>query len=111
MEEAKEWTPQCLQDLEIMFQNIVVDGSASCVPGEIIGDENTRADLGGDGGDGSRMSITNLKRGASSSATSPRKRVRSPMVKIMKTISEIMQENSDVAQRVISGENRSQSIK
>ncbi|WVZ67800.1 hypothetical protein U9M48_016830 [Paspalum notatum var. saurae] len=105
----KNGPPECLEDLQIMFQHIVVDGSASCVPGEYIGDDNNRDDDSGDElvGDGSPVGNTAVKRGASSTATSPKKRIRSPMVKIMKGMLDTMQANSVATQN----KERSQSIK
>lgn len=64
--------------LKLSFQNIAVDGSSSCIPGEEMsegyaGDE-------GDVGDGSPMSIRSFKQtnSTSTTATSPKKRTKSP---------------------------------
>ena len=98
-----------------MFEHTAVDGSSSCIPGEHIADEDDEGGEGdaGDGYDGSPMSTTSLKRGTSSStcATSPRKKSKSPMVRIMKGLLDTIQSNSAIAQKVMQGELRSESIK
>ncbi|KAL6596285.1 hypothetical protein ACP70R_047649 [Stipagrostis hirtigluma subsp. patula] len=91
--------PDNLAELEVMFQNTAVDGSSSCIPGGGVG-----GDREGDEADGdyeSPMSISSLKRGAGTSATSPKKRTKSPMVKVMKGIWNTMQETSAAAQKAL----------
>ncbi|CAL4994125.1 unnamed protein product [Urochloa decumbens] len=99
--------PENLNELELMFQNIAVDGSSSCIPGEQMidtyeGDGNDDRDVG----DGSPMTTHTGKRAgsATTTATSPRKRTKSPMVKVMKGIWETMQQNCAVAQKALQGD-------
>ncbi|WVZ71421.1 hypothetical protein U9M48_020011 [Paspalum notatum var. saurae] len=109
----KNGPPECLEDLEVMFQHLAVDGSSSCVPGEVIEEEQID-DLGDDTLNESPISQCATgprKRTGSKIANSPRKRIKSPMVKIMNTISETMQANSAVTQSVLKGEHRAESIK
>ncbi|KAJ1259468.1 hypothetical protein BS78_10G157900, partial [Paspalum vaginatum] len=76
----KNGPPENLPELEIMFEHTAVDGSTSCTPGDYMD--------GGEygGAENSPMSTTNTKRGGNSqnTVTSPRKKSRSPVVKIMK---------------------------
>jgi len=105
----KNGPPECLEYLEVMFENVVVDGSSARAPGEHIAEEENGGD---DGCNRSPMNTTTLKRGGTtaSTASSPKKRIKSPMVKIMKGIMETMQANSVVAQKVMQGELRAESI-
>lgn len=103
----KNGPPECLEYLEVMFENVVVDGSSARAPGEHIAEQENAGD---DGCNGSPMTTTTLKRGGTA-ASSPKKRIKSPMVKIMKGIMETMQANSAVAQKVMQGELRTESIK
>lgn len=107
--------PKYLDQLEVMFQHIAVDGSTSCILGE-------RSDENDGGGDGDALDQnegdechdgTPLKRGITTcnTATSPRKKSKSPMVRIMKGMLETMQTNYAIAQKVMQGELRSESIK
>ncbi|CAN6362276.1 unnamed protein product [Urochloa humidicola] len=99
--------PENLDELEVMFQNIAVDGSSSCIPGEQMtntyeGDDSEDGDVG----DGSPVSTHTGKRAGSTTttATSPKKRTKSPMVKVMKGIWETMQKNCVVAQKALQGD-------
>ncbi|KAJ1278094.1 hypothetical protein BS78_04G052500 [Paspalum vaginatum] len=101
----KNGPPECLEDLEVMFQHVAVNGSSSCVPGEVIKEEHID-DLGDDTFNGSPISqcaTSPRKRAGAKIATNPRKRIKSPMVKRMKTNAETMQANSVVTQRVLKG--------
>ncbi|XP_062213776.1 uncharacterized protein LOC133914769 [Phragmites australis] len=109
----KNGPPECLDELQIMFDLTAVDGSSSCVPGEGIGEE-----IGEGGGEENGREESNskgsnpLKRCSSSNhGTSPKKKVKNPMVKIMKGIWETMQANSAVVNKVMQGEKRFESIK
>lgn len=105
---------------------VAVDGSSSCIPGEFIGGGGAGA-VGGGGGAhgegvgethvghgslGSKSKGTNpLKRGSSSTATSPQKIGKNPMVKIMKGIHNTLENNCAIANKVMQGELRYNSIK
>nr|XP_034570765.1 uncharacterized protein LOC117835523 [Setaria viridis] len=93
--------PDNLDELQVMFQNIAVDGSSSCIPGEQVIESDE-----GDVGDRSPKRTLPRKRcrSTSTTATSPRKRTKSPMVKVMKGIWETMQENCAVAQKALQGD-------
>lgn len=80
--------PENLTELEIMFQNIAVDGSSSCIPGELIS-ERYECDVG----EGSP--IHSLKRPSSTRET------KSHMVKVMKGIVGTMQEHSIATQKAL----------
>ncbi|CAN6201170.1 unnamed protein product [Urochloa humidicola] len=98
--------PENLDELEVMFQNIAVDGSSSCIPGEQM-TEGYEGDNGdGDVGDGSPITTPTAKRTNSTctTATSPRKKTKSPMVKVMKGIWETMQKNCAVAEKAMQGD-------
>ena len=72
-----------------MFENVVVDGSSSCIPGQYTDDaDNEGFEPDADGHDESPMSVDTRKRSGSTGtcATSPVKKTKSPMVKIMKNI-------------------------
>ncbi|KAL6853637.1 hypothetical protein ACP4OV_019666 [Aristida adscensionis] len=103
--------PENLNELQVMFDNIAVDGSTSCIPGEIMRDGNE-----GEVDDGSPMSVKSGKRTMceptkSQTATSPKKRTRSPMVKVMKGIWETMQATSSTAQKALQGDFTTEAIK
>lgn len=87
-----------------MFQNIAVDGSSSCIPGEQM-TEGYNGDQG-DVGNGSPERTLPAKRSNSTitTASSPKKRTKSPMVKVMKGIWETMQANCVVAQKAMQGD-------
>ncbi|OEL30370.1 hypothetical protein BAE44_0008613 [Dichanthelium oligosanthes] len=77
--------PENIAELEFMFQNIAADGSTSCIPGEQMR-EGYEGDEGGDG-DKSTVRIHSLRRNSTSTtATCPRWRTKSPMVKVMKGV-------------------------
>jgi hypothetical protein len=100
-----------LDQLEQMFEHTTVDGSSSCIPGENMDAAGEGDDV--DGNDATPNSTSNKKRPSSSSTcvTSPLKKGKSPMVKIMREIRNTMQSNSDVAKKVMEREYRSESIK
>uniref|UniRef100_A0A0A9TM27 Uncharacterized protein n=1 Tax=Arundo donax TaxID=35708 RepID=A0A0A9TM27_ARUDO len=106
--------PEFLEQLQEMFEHTAVDGSSSCVPGQHI-DDHDKGDQGGVGDrNGGSPKITNgLKRRTSTGtcATNPRKKSKSPMVRIMKGIWDTMQANSSIAQKVIQGQLMAESIK
>lgn len=65
--------PECLEDLELMFEGVTVDGSSSCIPGE-----NAYDGAFGDRGDyegyeeedyGTPMTTGSLKRTSSTNTT------------------------------------------
>lgn len=88
-----------------MFHGTTVDGSSSYIPGQEDLDadngEDEGEDLGAEDGDGfenSPMSTNNRKRGSSTrdTATSPGKKSKSPMVKVLRgLINEIKGERED----------------
>lgn len=92
--------PEWLHQLEKMFANSAVDGSTACIPGE---DKNAHA--ASDDYNRSPMNI-GMKRTntAENCATSPMKKVKSPMVKIMKSFVDNMQSNNDLANKVMQGD-------
>nr|TKW34372.1 hypothetical protein SEVIR_2G302900v2 [Setaria viridis] len=79
---------ECLEDLEVMFEGITVDGSSTCILGEIPcdrDDEEENNENEDRGQDGSPMNIGSLKRKSSSTNTTitiPMKKVKIPLVKI-----------------------------
>ncbi|GJN20318.1 hypothetical protein PR202_gb07682 [Eleusine coracana subsp. coracana] len=96
-----------LEELAIMFQHTAVDGSTACTPGDNLEEEGDAEDDGQQGDDDvSPMSTSTMRRGTSSTATvtSPRKRIKSPMVRIMKAIWEDMKETNVVAQKAMQGD-------
>lgn len=113
--------PEWLDQLEVMFEQVAVDGSTSCIPGEQMCDGNDEGGEGdergqneGDGSDdGPPRSNFPLKRSNSTSttATSPIKKSKSPIVRIMKGMWETMQTHYGIAQKVMQGELRTESIK
>ncbi|KAJ1290453.1 hypothetical protein BS78_02G244700 [Paspalum vaginatum] len=76
-----------LDQFEIMYEHVAIDGSTSCIPGEDTIKEDEEED-----NDDSPMENSRKKGGnnTSSCATSPRKRSRMPMPKIMKGIWDTM---------------------
>ncbi|GJN13872.1 hypothetical protein PR202_gb00623 [Eleusine coracana subsp. coracana] len=100
----KQGPPENLSELEIMFVHTAIDGSMSCVLGEHMDEEGNVGEQGDEEeGDGSPMSVTNNKRSTHSTATvtSPKKRIKSPMVRIMKGIWEDMKETNAAAQKAL----------
>ncbi|KAF8719365.1 hypothetical protein HU200_024073 [Digitaria exilis] len=110
--------PECLEDLEVMFEGVTVDGSSSCIPGEnaydgAFGDRGVDYEEYAEKDYGSPMTTGSLKRTSSSNTTvtSPRKKVKSPLVKIMKGMWGTMQTTATVAQKAMSGEFETEGIK
>ena len=80
----KGGNPEYLDMLIELFQGVAVDGSSAYVP--IDEDEEEEYDVADDGNEQSPMSTTSRKRGSScgeQSASSPGKKHKSPMVKLM----------------------------
>ncbi|GJN13105.1 hypothetical protein PR202_ga31439 [Eleusine coracana subsp. coracana] len=73
----KKGPPENLEEIAIMFQHTALDGPTACTPGD------------------------NLD---TATVTSPRKRIKSPMVRIMKGIWEDMKEANAVAQKATQGD-------
>ncbi|RLM98399.1 uncharacterized protein C2845_PM06G10630 [Panicum miliaceum] len=94
--------PENLAELQIMFQNIAMDGSSSCILGGHMseGHEGDEDDLG----DGSPVTIRKRTSSAATTATSPKKKTNHPMVKIMKRIWETMQASTAIAQKALQGD-------
>lgn len=83
--------------MEEIFEQVAVDGSSACIPGEIIGDGIDEVeDQEEDGKEYSPMSVSARKRASSTTttATSPTKKTKSPMVKVLKGILENFKEES-----------------
>lgn len=87
-----------------MFEGVAVDGSSSCILGEIMADMDDGAqeqDLlyGAE----SPMSTSSFKRPSSTntSANSPKRRGKGPLVKIMNGMRDIMQQTANVAQKAM----------
>ncbi|KAE8792135.1 hypothetical protein D1007_33289 [Hordeum vulgare] len=81
----KGGNPEYLDMLIELFQGVAVDGSSAYVP--LDEDEEDEYDVADDGNEQSPMSTTSKKRGSSGgeqSASSPGKKHKSPMVKLMK---------------------------
>ncbi|KAI4994145.1 hypothetical protein ZWY2020_029193 [Hordeum vulgare] len=95
--------PENLSELEIMFEHTVVDGSTSCVAGEQMDDEVDFGEEGGDEADVTPLSVSNKKRSSNNTATviSPKKKIKSPMVRIMKGMYEEMKETNAAAQKAM----------
>ncbi|KAE8797176.1 hypothetical protein D1007_27734 [Hordeum vulgare] len=80
----KGGNPEYLDMLIELFQGVAVDGSSAYVP--LDEDEEEEYDVADDGNEQSPMSTTSRKRGSSGgeqSASSPGKKHKSPMVKLM----------------------------
>ena len=106
MKRLRHGPPECLHQLEEMFANTTVDGSTSCIAGQNNGDEGDEETC-----DGSPMSIgTKRRTSAGTCATSPMKKVKSPMVRIMKGFVESIQTNNAMAQKVMNGEHMAEPI-
>lgn len=86
-----------------MFEHTAVDGSTSCVAGEQIDDEVDIGEEGGDEADVTPLSVSNKKRSSNNTATviSPKKKIKSPMVRIMKGMYEEMKETNAAAQKAM----------
>jgi hypothetical protein len=86
-----------------MFEHTVVDGSTLCVPGEHMDHEGDGGEERDDDVNGSPMSVTNIKIGLpnTTTVTSPKKKIKSLMVKIMKGIWEDMKEINAAAQKAL----------
>lgn len=95
--------PENLSELEIMFEHTAVDGSTSCVAGEQMDDEVDIGEEGGDEADVTPLSVSNKKRSSNNTATviSPKKKIKSPMVRIMKGMYEEMKETNAAAQKAM----------
>ncbi|XP_044954874.1 L10-interacting MYB domain-containing protein-like [Hordeum vulgare subsp. vulgare] len=95
--------PENLSELEIMFEHTAVDGSTSCVAGEQMDDEVDFGEEGGDEADVTPLSVSNKKRSSNNTATviSPKKKIKSPMVRIMKGMYEEMKETNAAAQKAM----------
>ncbi|KAI5007297.1 hypothetical protein ZWY2020_050742 [Hordeum vulgare] len=92
-----------LSEVEIMFEHTAVDGSTSCVAGEKMDDEGDIGEEGGDEADVTPLSVSNKKRSSNNTATviSPRKKIKSPMVRIIKGMYEEMKETNAAAQKAM----------
>ena len=111
MQGENEWKrlrygpPECLDQLEKMFASTAMDGSTSCIPGDHgyeANDEHQR-----DLYDSSPMRSTST----GTCDTSPVKKGKSPMVKIMKGFVENFQATNAIANKAMSGELMVESIK
>ena len=107
MKKLKYGPPQYLDDLEVMFHGNTVDGTTVYIPGQDFyeAEENDEDDGGHDADDfgGTHMSTStrSLKRPSCSTTntcTSPIKKSKSPMVRIMKHITTKFSEFVDVNQ-------------
>jgi hypothetical protein len=87
----------------MMFEHTAINGSTSCVQGEHMDHEGDDGEERDDDADGNPMSVINVKRGSTNitTVTSPRKKIKSPMVKIIKGIWEDMKETNAVAQKAL----------
>lgn len=105
--------PECLELLDEMFGTVAVDGSSACAPGENAGGDDASGDVQdlGDTPVDCSLGKKPVKRGSSSTATSPYKKVKNPMVRIMRNIQTTMDTNCDIANKVMQGEFRFNSIK
>lgn len=118
LKKLRNGPPEWLDQLEVMFDQVAVDGLTFRIRREQMGDENDeggeRDQNEGDGSDdGTPRSNYSLKRGSSicTTASSPKKKSKSPIVRIMKGMLETMQTNYAIAQQVFQGELRAESIK
>ncbi|KAG8069599.1 hypothetical protein GUJ93_ZPchr0006g46122 [Zizania palustris] len=115
MEEAKKCPPENLGQLEQMFDQMVVDGSSSCIPGK---DNRERCDERIDVDefeefDDSPISANTRKRTSSTntSVTSLTNKTKSPMVNIMRGVLENLKANSVVAKKVLQRDTMASSMK
>jgi hypothetical protein len=97
-----------------MFAEVAVDGSSACAPGEDVGGagvqslDDTPVDISLH-----RYTTNNksVKRGCITTENSPLKKVKNPMVKVMKNIQSTLDTNCSIANKVMQGEFRYNSIK
>ncbi|KAJ1259783.1 hypothetical protein BS78_10G182500 [Paspalum vaginatum] len=101
--------PDCLHQLERMFANTAVDGSTVCIPGE-HNDEEASTENQRESNDGSPL-VIGKRTNMGTCVTNPIKKVKSPMVKIMKGFVENMQSSNDLAQKVMQGDAMVEAIK
>ena len=108
-----------------MFGGIVVDGSSACVPGENIGVNDEEGFVGGNDEDetadayespaassyGTKRSLPLNRAATSSTATSPMKKTKNQMVKVMRNIHTTLETNCKLANKVMSGEHLEEKIK
>lgn len=106
--------PDCEDLLSQMFAEVAVDGSSACAPGEDVGGagvqslDDTPVDISLH-----RYTTNNksVKRGCITTENSPLKKVKNPMVKVMKNIQSTLDTNCSIANKVMQGEFRYNSIK
>ncbi|KAL5214975.1 hypothetical protein ABZP36_004127 [Zizania latifolia] len=107
--------PENLGQLEQMFDQVAIDGSSSCIPREDNREGcNERIEVDEfEEFDDSPMSANTRKRtnSTSTSITSLTKKIKSPMVNIMRGVLENLKADSVVAQKVLQGELMASSIK
>ncbi|WVZ95418.1 hypothetical protein U9M48_041186 [Paspalum notatum var. saurae] len=100
--------PEWLDQFEIMYEHIAIDGSTSCIPGEDTIEEDEEED-----NDDSPMNDARRKGGnnTGSCATSSRKKSKMPMPKIMKGIWDTMQKHNNIIREVGHGEVLADTVK
>lgn len=111
--ELKYGLPENLHKLEIMFEHTTMDGSTSCTPGQNMDVEGPDAEGVEATTEDILVRVGGMKRGlCTTSVSSPKKRTRSPMVRIMEGMweSATMHETNVVAQKAIQGEYIKESI-
>lgn len=98
-----------------MYENVAVDGSTSCIPGEQIEEDDEEG--GNDDADVRYQfnppsnTRTKGQNSTSTCATSPRKKSNIPMPKIMKGIWGTMEDHSNIVRNATHGKVLSETIK
>lgn len=113
----KKGPPDHEELLQQLFGGIVVDGSGACAPGEELGADDVPANYTPEHADTymSPPSTSVSKRPSqhpnASTATSPRKRTKNPMVKVMQGIHETLKNNCKISEMVMLGQHLDEQIK
>ena len=99
--------------LQQLFGGIIVDGSGACAPGEELGVDEFAADDNETytSTPSSSVSKRPSHRASDSTATSPKKRTKNPMVKVMQGIHETLKNNCRISERIMLGEHLDEQIK
>jgi len=102
--------PEHLHLLEQIFEKVAIDGSSAFIPGQES--EERDNDNEDDEFDGSPMSTSSHKRPISNNttATSPCKKTKSPMVRIMKNLVDNFKVDSASTQKVLQGDHMGESM-
>jgi hypothetical protein len=120
--QLKRGPPEHEELLQQMFGGIVVDGSSACAPREAFErteEEGLAVEQHGDDSETYASPHTSayvskrslLNRGTASSSTSPLKKSKNQMVKVMQKIHATLENNCNIANKVMLGEHLEEQIK